>query len=70
MKNFVSNSAVKIICVILIPIISYMAIFSIIATMININQDIYNDDETSEQPNYITKENYQMHSFLESAWSF
>lgn len=66
MKNFVSNSAVKIICVILIPIISYMAIFSIIATMININQDIYNDDETSEQPNYITKEDYQMHSFLES----
>ena len=66
MKNFVSNSAVKIICVILTPVISYMAIFSIIATMTNINQDFYNDDETAEQPNYITKEYYQMNSFLES----
>ena len=55
MKNFVSNSAVKIICVILTPVISYMAIFSIIATITNIKQDFYYDDETAEQPNYITK---------------
>ena len=69
MKNFVSSTGVKIMCVILMPVISYSAIFSIIAVLVNAYEDYYSQEPSSEynyNVKFTTEENYKKYYFLQS----
>lgn len=68
MKNFASNTAVKVICVILTPILSFSAIFSIMAIITN---STFNSAETSGEIVYFdsrfeSEEDYKKSQFLQT----
>lgn len=69
MKNFVSSMAVKIICVILMPVISYFSVFSIIFVSVHANNNISQQETSSEyyvNSDLTGEENYNKYYFTKS----